>query len=126
MRGIKDRLDAVSATLDRGPWSLFWGVDFIGKTSNVESFGGNTGTYLGEPVTFKLETEQTTYHNVSLSRELPFDITVLAGVSNLFGENPPAVTTLGLGEYSTVGTSAFTSQYDWLGRRFFLSLNKKF
>jgi len=124
--GEPEWVGEVSATLDRGPWSLFWGVDFIGKTSNVESFGGNTGTYLGEPVTFKLETEQTTYHNVSLSRELPFDITVLAGVSNLFGENPPAVTTLGLGEYSTVGTSAFTSQYDWLGRRFFLSVNKKF
>jgi len=116
----------VSATLDRGPWSLFWGVDFIGKTSNIDSYGGNTGTYFGTPVTFKLKTEETTYHNVSLSRELPFDITVRAGVSNVFDEQPPAVTTLNLGEYSTVGTSAFTSQYDWLGRRFFVNVNKKF
>jgi len=116
----------VSATLERGPWSLFWGVDFIGKTSNIDSFGGNTGTYLGTPVTFKLKTEDTTYHNVSLSRELAFDITVRAGVSNVFDEQPPAVTTLNLGEYNTVGTSAFTSQYDWLGRRFFVNFNKKF
>ncbi len=116
----------VSATLDRGPWSLFWGVDFIGKTSNIDSYGGNTGTYFGTPVTFKLKTEDTTYHNLSLSRELPFDITIRAGVSNVFDEQPPAVTTLNLGEYSTVGTSAFTSQYDWLGRRFFVNFNKKF
>lgn len=116
----------VSATLDRGPWSLFWGVDFIGKTSNIDSYGGNTGTYFGTPVTFKLKTEETTYHNVSLSRELPYDITIMAGVSNVFDELPPAVTTLNLGEYNTVGTSAFTSQYDWLGRRFFVNFNKKF
>lgn len=116
----------VSATLERGPWSLFWGVDFIGKTSNIDSYGGNTGTYFGTPVTFKLKTEDTIYHNLSLSRELPYDITVRAGVSNVFDEAPPAVTTLNLGEYNTVGTSAFTSQYDWLGRRFFVNVNKKF
>lgn len=116
----------VSATLERGPWSLFWGVDFIGKTSNIDSYGGNTGTYFGTPVTFKLKTEETTYHNMSLSRELPYDITIMAGVSNVFDELPPAVTTLNLGEYNTVGTSAFTSQYDWLGRRFFVNFNKKF
>jgi iron complex outermembrane receptor protein len=124
--GRPEWVGEVSATLDRGPWSMFWGVDFIGETSNIESYGGNTGTYFGTPVTFKLETEQTTYHNVSLSRELPFDTTVRLGVSNLFDEHPPAVTTLGLGEYSTVGTSAFYSQYDWLGRRFFVNFNKKF
>ncbi|WP_291207241.1 TonB-dependent receptor [Hyphomonas sp.] len=116
----------VSATLERGPWSLFWGVDFIGKTSNIDSFGGNTGTYFGTPVRYKLKTEDTIYHNVSLSRELPFEITVRAGVSNVFDEAPPAVTTQNLGEYNTVGTSAFTSQYDWLGRRFFVNVNKKF
>lgn len=124
--GDPEWVGEVSATLDRGPWSLFWGVDFIGETSNIESYGGNTGTYFGDPVTFKLETEQVTYHNVSLSRELPYDMTVRVGVSNVFGEEPPAVTTLNLGEYNTVGTSAFTSQYDWLGRRFFVNFNKKF
>ncbi|MEQ9505839.1 MAG: TonB-dependent receptor [Hyphomonas sp.] len=124
--GDPEWVGEVSATLDRGPWSLFWGVDFIGETSNIESYGGDTGTYFGTPVTFKLETEQTTYHNVSLSRELAYDITVRGGVSNVFDEQPPAVTTLNLGEYNTVGTSAFTSQYDWLGRRFFVSVNKKF
>lgn len=116
----------VSFTLERGPWSAYWGVDFIGETSNVASYGGNTGTYYGMPVTFKLETEQTTYHSASLSRELPYDINVRVGVANIFDEHPPAVTTLGLGEYNTVGTSAFYSQYDWLGRRFFVNMSKKF
>lgn len=124
--GRPEWVGEASVTLDRGPWSFFWGADFIGKTSNVESFGGNTGTYFGNPVVFKLETEETIYHNVSVSRELPHDINVRVGVSNLFDEHPPAVTTLNLGEYSTVGYSAFYSQYDWLGRRFFVNFNKKF
>lgn len=115
-----------NATLDRGPWSFFWGVDFIGETSNVESFGGTTGSYFGTPVFFKLETEATTYHNMSISREFSHGIDVRLGVANVFDEHPPAVTTLGLGEYSTVGTSAFYSQYDWLGRRFFLNVSKTF
>lgn len=114
------------ATLDRGPWSFFWGVDFIGKTSNIDSYGGNTGTYFGTPVRFKLKTEDTVYHNVSVARELPYDINVRVGVANVFDEAPPAVTTLNLGEYNTVGTSAFYSQYDWLGRRFFVNMSKKF
>lgn len=127
--GRPEWVGEVSLTLDRGPWSLFWGADFIGETSNVNSFGGTTGGYVGSPgvpVTYKLETEQTVYHNVSLKRDLPYDMSIRVGVSNVFDEHPPAVTTLNLGEYSTVGTSAFYSQYDWLGRRFFVNFNKKF
>lgn len=124
--GNPEWVGEISATLDRGPWSYFWGVDFIGSTSNVESYGGTTGTYFGTPVFFKLETEATTYHNMSISRELPHGVDVRVGVSNIFDEHPPAVTTLGLGEYNTVGTSAFYSQYDWLGRRFFLNVSKEF
>lgn len=113
-------------TFERGPWSAFWGIDYIGETSNVASYGGNTGTYFGVPVTYKLDTEQTIYHSASLSRELPYDIDVRVGVANIFDEHPPSVTTLGLGEYNTVGTSAFYSQYDWMGRRFFVNVSKKF
>ena len=53
---------------------------------------------------------------------------MLLGVSNLFDEEPPKLTTLGAtsGENVTVGNSAFYSQYDWVGRNFFLNLTKKF
>ena len=124
--GRPEWVGEISFAFERGPWSAFYGMDFIGETSNVASYGGNTGTYFGVPVVFKLETEQTTYHNASVGRELPYDINVRVGVANIFDEHPPAVTTLGLGEYNTVGTSAFYSQYDWMGRRFFVNLSKKF
>jgi iron complex outermembrane receptor protein len=47
-------------------------------------------------------------------------------MSNAFDQKPPNVTTLNLGELNTAGVSAFYSQYDWLGRRFFLNLTKSF
>ncbi len=115
-----------NVNFERGLWNVYYGIDFVGKTSNIDSFGGNTGTYFGMPVTYKLKTEDTFYHSMSVAREFPYDVTVRVGVSNLFNEEPPAVTTLGLGEYSTVGTSAFYSQYDWLGRSFFVNVNKAF
>ena len=115
-----------SLTLDRGPWSFFWGTDFIGKADNYDSYGGNSGTVYGNPVTFKLETETTIYHNASISRELPHGVDIRVGVANIFDEAPPSVTTLNLGEFNSIGTAPFVSQYDWFGRRFFVNVKKTF
>ena len=124
--GDPEWVGEASVTFERGPWSAYWGVNYIGDTSNIDSYGGNTGTSLGNPIRFKLKTEQVIYHSASLTRELPNGFQVRVGVANVFDEAPPSVTTLNLGEYSTVGTSAFYSQYDWFGRRFFMNINKKF
>jgi iron complex outermembrane receptor protein len=47
------------------------------------------------------------------------------GVANLFDEEPPRVSTNNLGEISTIGQAPFTSNYDFIGRRGFLSISKK-
>ena len=115
-------------TFERGDWSAFWGMRYVGQTSNHdEYFESNARTrYLGEDVVYKLRTEAVVYHSVSLARELAdYGVNIRGGVSNLFDEQPPAVTTIS-GQYSTVGTSAFYSQYDWLGRRFFVNVTKTF
>ncbi|NQY97620.1 MAG: TonB-dependent receptor [Henriciella sp.] len=124
--GDPEWVGELNLTFERGPWDVFWGMNYVDVTSNIESNGGNTGTIFGNPVVFKLKTEPVTYHSASIGRDLPNDFTVRVGVSNLFDEQPPSVTTLNLGEYNTVGTSAFYSQYDWLGRRFFLNVSKTF
>ena len=53
---------------------------------------------------------------------------MLFGVSNIFDEEPPRLSTIGdtSGEIETVGNSAFYSQYDWIGRNFYLNLTKTF
>ena len=74
-----------------------------------------------------LKTEEVIYHSASVTREFEdWGLQVRLGVSNVFDEEPPRVTTLNLGEVESVGNSAFYSQYDWLGRRFFLNLTKTF
>jgi len=114
-------------TYDHGPWEYFWGARFVGDVSNVEHFGGNTATYRGETVNVVLEADAVTYHDISVTYHYDkWGLRTIVGMSNAFDQKPPNVTTLNLGELNTAGISAFYSQYDWLGRRFFLNLTKSF
>ncbi len=117
----------LNLTFDRGPWSFFWGINFIGSSSNHERFGGDTDTLRGETVRVVLETDEVIYHSASVTREFEdWGLTARLGVANVFDEEPPRVSLGGLGEVDTIGNSAFYSQYDWVGRRFFLNVTKSF
>ncbi|MGB5104730.1 MAG: TonB-dependent receptor [Steroidobacteraceae bacterium] len=125
--GDPEWVGRLNATFERGDWTFFWGTSFIGSSSNHERFGGNTTTYRGETVKIVLETDTVMYSSASVARRFDdWGLTARLGVSNVMNEPPPRVTTLNLGELNTVGTSAFYSQYDWLGRRYFLNFTKDF
>jgi iron complex outermembrane recepter protein len=116
----------LNATFERGPWTFFWGMNFIGSVSNVENFGGDTTTYRGDEVRLVLKSGTVTYHNISVAHEFEqWGLTARFGVSNAFDEQPPKVSTIG-GELDTVGYSAFYSQYDWVGRAFFFNVTMDF
>ena len=119
----------IAATLTRGDWSYFWAANYIGSADNYgeDAFNGNTATLRGETVEVVLEADAIWYHAFSVTREFEdAGVRVLLGVANAFDQHPPTVTTLNLGEIETQGNSAFYSQYDWIGRRFFLNLTKTF
>lgn len=117
----------LNAIYDIEKWSFFWGASIIGIADNYESFGGTTSTYRGETVRVVLDADDVIYHAFSVTREFPdYGLQAILGVANAFDKSPPQLTTLNLGEVSTEGRSAFYSQYDWLGRRFFLNLSKNF
>ena len=117
----------LNAIYDIEKWSFFWGASIIGSADNYESFGGTTSTYRGETVRVVLDADDVIYHAFSVTREFPdYGLQAILGVANAFDKSPPQLTTLNLGEVSTEGRSAFYSQYDWLGRRFFLNLSKNF
>lgn len=127
--GDPDWVGRLNLTFDRGPWSYFWGMNFIGDSSNYVHFGGNTALYRGETVRVVLDTDMVVYHAASISRDFEDQgLKFLVGVSNVFDEEPPQLSTIGAvgTEVSTIGNSAFYSQYDWLGRRFFLNVTKTF
>lgn len=115
-----------------GGFSLFYGINVIGGTSNVKEFLEDNG---GDPCIDsvlrgrycpKLTTPATFYHNISLTQEINdrFDITL--GVSNLFDTRPPRVSVLNGGQISTLGPVVAASQYSFVGRRAFLNVSAKF
>ncbi|WP_300974751.1 TonB-dependent receptor [Sphingomonas sp. LHG3406-1] len=118
-------------------WSVYYGLDIIGKSSSkelVDEIDSTTqpgcfvpsqptpvlrGTYCP-----KVTTPTVLYHAASITKEIEgFDFTL--GVSNLFDKKPPRVSVLNGGTISTLGQAAAVSQYDWLGRRFFVNVTAK-
>lgn len=104
-----------SARFDRGDWTGFYSIDFVGETDNSPFFSvpGNTGTYLGQPVWYQRATPFYMSHNVSIRRRLD-DVTIQLGIRNLFDENPPLVSAQS--GSSRIGNTPLASQYDWQGR----------
>ena len=128
-----------------GGFSLFYGVNVIGKTSDQADFedrnGGPClnsfnrqdtastaddlpiyGTYCPD-----LTTPMTFYHNASITQEIAdgrFEIT--AGVSNIFNTRPPRVSVLNGGQISMLGPVVAASQYPFTGRRGFINVTAKF
>lgn len=115
-------------TLEKDQWAFFYGLNYIGETDNYASFGRDTVTDAqGEQVAIDLIAEATIYHSLSASYDFENGIVARLGVANLLDQEPPRLTSLGTGnEVDVLGKVAFYSQYDWLGRRFFLNLTMGF
>ena len=114
-------------------FSLFYGINVIGATSNVQDFlddnGGNPcinstiyGTYCPD-----LTTPMTFYHNISISQDIADEkFTITAGINNLFDTHPPRVSVLNGNEISLLGPVVQASQYGFTGRRVFINVTAKF
>lgn len=123
----------LSWTSSDSGWSAFYGIDLIGKSTSRERFNELNlssaasgcitndlrGTYCP-----KLTTPAVLYHAASVTKEIEgFDLTL--GVSNLFNTRPPRISVLNGGSISTLGQAPAVSQYDWLGRRFFVNVSAR-
>lgn len=125
-------------------FSLFYGLNVIGATSDEDDFqranGGpcltstnpNDGTGLPAVPIYgtycpDLTAQATFYHNISVSQDIAdgaFRIT--AGISNLFDTRPPRVSVLNGGQISTLGPVIAASQYPFAGRRAFINVSANF
>lgn len=123
--GFPELNGQVSARFDRGDWTGFYSVDFVGSTDNAPFFAtpGNSGAYLGTPVYFERSTPFYMTHNMSIRRKLD-DMTIQLGVRNLFDENPPLVSASN--GSTRIGNTPLTSQYDWQGRSVTFTISKTF
>ena len=115
-------------------WTLFYGLDVTGAASNMaellraqggdpcrtSSFrpGGRFCPDVSVPATF--------YHSLSLSRDVAERFRITLGIANLFDTPPPRVSTVVTATPPVIGQApAFGTQYDYLGRRMFLSVRGK-
>jgi len=114
-----------NTSLEVGAFEFFYGIRYVGETSNVARFGSAAQTYQFAPVRYVLSTPEVFYHSVSVGIEPDTGLMVRAGISNLLDEKPPLVTALS-GEFSTVGNVPLYSQYDFFGRTLFLNVSKVF
>lgn len=120
----------VNILFNKNDWTLFWGMDIVGPTSDEEDFFRANGTLCPTDTihgTFcvDLKAETTVYHALSVTKN--WDTwRFTAGVANLFDEAPPRVSTINRSEISTIGQSVFASNYDLIGRRAFLNIKKSF
>lgn len=116
-------------------WLVRYGLNYIGKGDGLKNLfetrdgvpilasdivdGVYTVQQDEETVFWKTTAEAMIYHNLSAQYAPGNGWTLRAGVNNLFDEAPPAQSAV-----NTYGNTAVRSQYDLLGRRFFLNVSK--
>ncbi len=132
--GNPELVGNINATVSRGPWTAFWGFDWIGNQDNRPDRIRNGQSLFqvidGRTTRIKADAEFTGFHSVSLTYESDGDgwtggWTLSGGVANLFDELPPAASSTAVG---TQGNSILASQYTeaYYGRRAFVRLSKSF
>ncbi len=122
-----------------GGWTLFYGLDVFGKTSDDDDFAAANGTSDTNPsglcptfvtygqVCVRTRVPTTFYHSASITKEISDRFEITLGMSNIFDTRPPHVTTLNLAELPpTLGPVVATSQYDFRGRRMFINVSTSF
>lgn len=119
-------------TLVRNDWSYFWGLNYVGPSSQLREIGSSTVTRRGVTYDARIDTKPIIYHSFSVRRSMANGLDVLLGVANAFDQEPPKLTStsdfsaISSSNYSRSGNSVVASQYDFLGRRFFLNLTMNF
>jgi iron complex outermembrane receptor protein len=117
-------------------WTFFWGTEIYGSASNERLYKDRHGGSLcheSSPSAIwgdycvMLKVPTTFYHAASVSKDFGLGIEATLGMRNIFNTKPPRVSTIGGGGLpSLIGPVDGTSQYDFLGRRIFLNVTKKF
>ncbi|MEZ5708692.1 MAG: TonB-dependent receptor [Blastomonas sp.] len=120
-------------TWDKGPWSVFYGLDVIGGTSDLEDLIATQGAPCrtsvfrpGGPFCPDVRLSPTFYHSASVTYDFDDRFSVTLGVANLFDTAPPRASTVFSGISNVGQAPVFGSQYDLVGRRAFLSVGGKF
>jgi iron complex outermembrane receptor protein len=128
---------SIDLRLDRGPWTLNWSIDALSRASNDRLFGGDVFGWRGfancgtqaTPTTTCVEARYDQTVNMHITHDVSVryrgdKYSIIAGIQNVLNEDPPLLST-GSGALRQ-GNSIYLSNYDVLGRRFFVSADYRF
>lgn len=120
------------ATWSKGPWSLFYGLNVIGGTSDEEDLRDSRGGEVcfnsairGGLICPVYRLKPQFYHSASVTRDIGDRFSMTVGVNNIFDNTPPRVSGTGSPISSIGQVPVFGTQYDLLGRRAFVSFRAK-
>ena len=108
----------MNARLDYNDWTFFWAANFVAESDNQKFFASPSGTYFGETVYPVREVGFYSTHDVSVRRVFD-DWSLQVGIQNLFDESPNYISS---GAATRMGNLPLSSQYDYIGRRAFVSV----
>jgi len=107
----------------RNDWYVSWFTNFIGRSDNSE-FNNELITFQGEETRRIVRTPGIAYHTLSYGYDhAESGWSGVIGVRNLTDKEPPR---LSRGGGTRAGNSAFYSQYDFIGRSYFINLKYDF
>ena len=127
-------------TWAKDSWSVLYGLDVIGGTSDLDDLIATQGSVCrtslfrpGVPLADAVAGARrqfcpdvrlaaTDYHTLSVSRRFGDRLQLTVGVRNLFDAQPPRASVAFSGITAIGQSPVFASQYDYLGRRFFLNV----
>jgi iron complex outermembrane receptor protein len=111
---------------DRGPWTFNWYFFMIGHSSDDPFSDPTDLNYHGTGQTVYADYVVPFYTTSDISLRRKFDkFVVVAGIKNLFNQGPPAISAFDANN-ARLGDSPLVSQYDFIGRSYYLSLEAKF
>ncbi|MBI3348480.1 MAG: TonB-dependent receptor [Burkholderiales bacterium] len=100
-------------------WNIYYGMEWVGKTSSYEYQGEDQATSI-----YKMDTPNYLLHSLSLSyNDTVSKWKATVGVRNLADKKPPIISA---GFANRVGNAPLYSGYDYGGRRFFMNVSKTF
>lgn len=120
--GDPDFVANARISFERGDWTYSWFTDFISRVSQ-QDFAAQNVTYQGVPGRRIIAADPVFYHDASV-RWRGDTFSVLAGVSNVFDEEPPLMSTGVVTRRGNVPLSG--TQYDLRGRTAFVRFTKTF
>jgi len=118
----------VRYTLPSGNVTIRYGVKFVGKQDSTDLVGPFVAGLGVGPVNTDFVAESYWEHAIAVQFRIEDLGAVTMGVSNLFNEKPPTISQIpnSRGRYARIGNYLNSSNYDYVGRSFFMNVSRRF